>query len=219
MSFTNETVVTVAWNNSIYIPTIYKSISKEDLWDFLEKDFGKISRIDFVDLNENCRRAFVHFSEWYMDKGFGRIVRNNIETRGFCEFSMPIPNKYRKWFEGKLLINKNPLSPTDLKVKKMRKWMNVSFERIHNIDNTVNDMKSKISYLEDKIEELLSSKNKEDYTVNDNGPMHISELQTDEPNKQKSKLISQGCYNTRIQNAFYDNTRFGVEERCGWDRW
>ena len=49
-------------------------------------------------------------------------------------------------------------------------------------------MKSKISYLEDKIEELLSSKNNEDYTVNDNGPMHISELQTDEePKKTKIK--------------------------------
>lgn len=218
MSSNNETVT--VWNNSIYIPTIYKSIRKEDLWDFLEKEMGKVSRIDFVDLNENCRRAFVHFSEWYMDKGFGKIIRHNIETRGFCEFSMPIPNKYRKWFEGKLLINKNPLSPTDIKVKKMKHWMNVSFERIHDLETTVNDMKSKISYLDDKIEELLSSKNNEDYTVNDNGPMHISELQTDEePKKQKSKLISQGNYNTRIQNMFYDNTRFGVEERCGWDRW
>lgn len=212
MSSNNETV-TVAWNNSIYIPTIYKSIRKEDLLEFLEKEMGKVSRIDFVDLNENCRRAFVHFSEWYMDKGFGKIIRHNIETRGFCEFSMPIPNKYRKWFEGKLLINKNPLSPIDYKVKKMKHWMDVSFERIHHLDNTVNDMKIKISYLDDKIEELLSSKNNEDYTVNDNGPMHISELQTDQPKKQKSKLISQGNYNTRIQNMFYDNTRLGVEER------
>ena len=171
-SSTNETV-TVAWNNSIYIPTIYKSIRKEDLWAFLEKDMGKVSRIDFIDLNENCRRAFVHFSEWYMDKGFGRIIRHNIETRGFCEFSMPIPNKYRKWFEGKMLINKNPLSTTDRMVKK---WMD-------NLDNTINDMRSKISYLEDKIEELLSSKNNEDYihdyNYEDNGPMDISELQTD----------------------------------------
>jgi hypothetical protein len=172
--------VTHTWNNSIYIPTIYKSIRKEDLWAFLEKEMGIVSRIDFVDLNENCRRAFVHFSEWYMDKGFGKIIRHNIETRGFCEFSMPIPNKYRKWFEGKLLINKNPLSATDSKVKKMKHWMNVSFERIHDLETTVNDMKSKISYLEDKIEELLPSKNNEDYNhdhdYEDNRPMNISEL-------------------------------------------
>ena len=194
MSSTNETV-TVAWNNSIYIPTIYKSIRKEDLWAFLEKEMGIVSRIDFVDLNENCRRAFVHFSEWYMDKGFGKIIRHNIETRGFCEFSMPIPNKYRKWFEGKLLINKNPLSATDSKVKKMKHWMNVSFERIHDLETTVNDMKSKISYLEDKIEELLSE---------DNGPMHISELQTDD---------------LENKNLFYDNdkNRFAFWER-GCDR-
>jgi len=208
-------IVTVAWNNSIYIPTIFKSIRKEDLWDFLEKEFGKVNNIDFVDLNENCRRAFVYFSEWYMDKLFGRVVRHKIETDGFCEFSMPIPNKYRKWFEGKMLINKNPLSTTDRKVKKMKHWMNVSFERIHDLETTVNDMKSKISYLEDKIEELLS-KNKEDYhDENDKGPMSITELEPDhlekKPNKNKSKLIAQGCYNTRIQNMFYDNnTRFDL---------
>lgn len=221
MSSNNETVT--MWNNSIYIPTIYKSIRKEDLWAFLEKEMGIVSRIDFVDLNENCRRAFVHFSEWYMDKGFGKIIRHNIETRGFCEFSMPIPNKYRKWFEGKLLINKNPLSPTDIKVKKMKHWMDVSFERIHDLENTVNDMKSKISYLDDKIDELLSSKNEDynhDYDYEDNGPMHISELEEDEPKKPKSKLISQGCYNTRIQNLFYDNdnTRFDFWEGSRGDR-
>ena len=120
MSATNERPV---WNNSIYIPIIYKSIGVEALWEFLEKDMGKVSRIDFVNLNNNnnCRRAFVYFSEWYMDKGFGKIIRHNIETRGFCEFSMPIPNKYRKWFEGKLMINKNPLSATECKVNKIRK--------------------------------------------------------------------------------------------------
>jgi len=85
---------------------------------------------------------------------------------------------------------------------------------IYDLETTVNDMKSKISYLEDKIEELLSSKN-EDYIhdYEDKGPMHISELQTDIPKKNKSKLIYQGCYNTRIQNMFYDNTRFDVDER------
>jgi len=64
--------------------------------------------------------------------------------------------------------------------------------------------------LEDKLEELLSSKNEDyDNDYEDNGPMHTSELQTDDlenkPNKNKSKLISQGCYNTRIQNMFYDD--------------
>lgn len=222
MSFTNEQIM---WNNSIYIPTIYQSISKEDLCDYLEKNFGKVSRIDFVNLNENCRRAFVHFSEWYTDKYICKIVRNKIETDGIYEFIMPIPNKHRKWFQGKMLINKNPLSITDCKVKK---WMNVSFERIHYLETTVNDLKSKVDYLEDKFEEF-HYKNNEDYEVNDKGPMHISELQTDDIVeaisqgniiiKNKSNPISQGNYNTRIQNMFYDNTRFGVEERCGWDRW
>ena len=154
---TNEKLV---WNNSIYIPTIYKSIGGKALCEFLEKDMGKVSHIDFVDYNENCQHAFVYFSEWYMDKGFGKIIRHNIETRGFCEFSMPIPNKYRKWFEGKLMINKNPLSATERKVKNIREWMDISFERIHHLENTVNDLKSKVFYLEDKIQELLS-KNQE----------------------------------------------------------
>lgn len=221
MSSTNEQLV---WNNSICIPTIYKSIRKEDLCDFLEKEMGKVSRIDFVDLNKNCRRVFVYFSEWYMDKGFGKIIRHNIETRGFCEFSMPIPNKYRKWFEGKLLINKNPLSSSDRKVKHIKKWMDVSFERIHNLDNEVNDLKSKVSYLEDKLEEVLyCNKNDEEQILKDVCKLtelelkqkYLPGLKISGPNENKSKLISQGNYNTRIQNMFYDNdnTRFGVDDR------
>lgn len=208
---TNETPL---WNNSIYIPIIYKSIRVEALWEFLEKDMGKVSRIDFVDLNENCRRAFVYFSEWYMDKGFGKIIRHNIETRGFCEFSMPIPNKYRKWFEGKLMINKNPLSITE---RNFKKWMNVSFERIHNLENTVNDLKSKL----DKIEELLYYKNDDENKYEDRYDEE-EEKERRETNKSKSKLISQGDYNARIQNMFYDNTRGGVlNERSdfGWEKW
>jgi len=217
MSSTNETV-TVAWNNSIYIPTIYKSIRKEDLCAFLEKEMGKVSHIDFVDLNENCRRAFVYFSEWYMDKGFGKIIRQTIETRGFCEFSMPIPNKYRKWFEGKLFINKNPLSSADRKVKNIKKWLDVSFERIHDLENTVNDLKSKTSYLEDKLEELLSKYDDDEHHYKDKGPMHISELQTETDNMIEA--ISQG--NIIIKNnskMFYDSARFSVDERYGCDRW
>ena len=199
MSSNNEQV-TVAWNNSICIPTIYKSIGKEDLWAFLEKEMGKVSRIDFVDLNDNCRRAFVHFSEWYMDKGFGKIIRHNIETRGFCEFSMPIPNKYRKWFEGKLLMNKKPLSPTDSKVKMVKNHVDICFERLYNLETTVNDLKSKISYLEDKLEELSSNKNEDYEEVNDKGPMYISELEGQEREEYDSR------------NMFYR-----VDERCDWD--
>jgi hypothetical protein len=190
---TNE----VVWNNSIYIPTIYKSIRKEDLWEFLEKEMGKVSHIDFVDLNKNCRRAFVYFSEWYMDKGFGKTIRHNIETRGFCEFSMPIPNKYRKWFKGKLKMNKNPLSATDRKFK----WMNVK----------INNLKNKV----DKLEELLLEKNENceyEYECEDKGPMHISELELKAEEKEEREEISD-------RNEFYSNTRFGMDERCGWDRW
>ena len=221
MSAPATTNKTPLWNNSIYIPIIYNSIGVKALWDFLEKDMGKVSRIDFVDLNENCRRAFVYFSEWYMDKGFGKIIRHNIETRGFCEFSMPIPNKYRKWFEGKLMINKNPLSITERKVKNIKKWMNVSFERIHNLENTVNDLKSKL----DKIEELIYYKNDDENKYEDRydeKEEEEKERRERETNKSKSKLISQGDYNARIQNMFYDNTRGGVlNERSdfGWEKW
>lgn len=141
----------VNWNNSIYIPTIYQSISKEDLWAYLEKNFGKISRIDFMDLNENCRRAFVHFSEWFSDKGMGKIARNKIETDGICDFIMPIPNKHRKWFQGKMLINKNPLSSTQIQVKR----------RLDRLENRIDFLEKKMkmtSYYDDK------------------GPMDISEL-------------------------------------------
>jgi hypothetical protein len=224
MSFINEQV---SWNNSICIPTIYKSIRKEDIWAFLEKELGKVSRIDFVNLNTNCRRAFVYFSEWYTDKGFGEMIRYKIETCGYCDFLMPIPNKHRRWFQGKYLINKNPLSLSERKVNKIEKWMNVSFIRLHNLETTINDLKSKVSYLEDKLEEVSSNKN-EDYVYDDEDTdehkhtVNITELkQEPEPEKlnNKEKRIAQGAYNSRIQNMFYDNTRFGVDKRCGWDRW
>jgi hypothetical protein len=205
MSSTNEQLV---WNNSICIPIIYKSIRKEDLCAFLEKDMGKVSRIDFVDLNKNCRRAFVYFSEWYMDKGFGKIVRHNIETRGFCEFSMPIPNKYRKWFEGKLLINKNPLSTNDRKVKNIKKWMDISFERIHYLDNEVNDLKSKVSYLEDKLEEVLYyNKNDEEQILKDVCELTEFELKK----KYLPGLKISGQEREEDNNKFY--------EGCNWERW
>ena len=196
----------VMWNNSIYIPTIYQSIRKEDLWDYLEKNFGKISRIDFVNLNENCRRAFVHFSEWYMNKGMGKIARNKIETDGICDFIMPIPNKHRKWFKGKMLINKNPLSDTQTQINYIKKDLYFSLERVHDLELIVEVLEKKMTSLE-----TLSKKDEPDQ-----GPMHISELQTDDL-KRKSKLISQGNYNTRIQNMFYSNTNFDVDNYFGWN--
>lgn len=162
MSSNNKQVV---WNNSIYIPTIYRSISKEDLWAYLEKNFGKVSRIDFVDLNENCRRAFVHFSEWFMDKYIAKIARQKIEMFGMYEFIMPIPNKHRKWFKGKLLINKNPLSENQNKTE-----LQCSLERLCRLENIVEVLEKKMTSLEN---------DKFSYEYKDKDPMHISELDND----------------------------------------
>jgi hypothetical protein len=79
-------------------------------------------------------------------------------------------------------------------------------------------MKSKISYLEDKMDELLyynnDAKNEEKYED------RYDEEETKERRERetnKSKRISQGCYNTRIYDSFYDNdnTRFDFWEGRG----
>ena len=75
-------------NYSICIPTIYKSISRSDICEFMNQHIGSVSRVDFVDLNEHNRRVFVHFSEWH---SYAEIVKYQLEKKGSSEIA--IPNK------------------------------------------------------------------------------------------------------------------------------
>jgi hypothetical protein len=56
------------WNNSIFIPMIDFSITKNQIKQIMEEYFGKVSRIDFVSFNSDNgsgRRAFIHFTQCF----------------------------------------------------------------------------------------------------------------------------------------------------------
>jgi hypothetical protein len=171
---------------SICISTIFKSIPKIDIHECMEKHLGKVSRIDCVDLNQNNRRVFVHFSEWYSNKGKGcsDIVLHQLETNGFCHFYIPNnKNKKNPDFYAKLLINKNPISHAEYKVKQfktqMNYWITTSHylqDKIDLLEETIQTMQLTIKYISER-NQSLSQLNKL-YTDADyfSTSMDVSEL-------------------------------------------
>jgi len=148
----------VEWNNSIYIPTIYKYFNKADIEKYM-CEFGKVSRIDFVDLNATSRRVFIHFSETY-DTIYMKLFKKMIKDRGY--YLMNFAKENKRVFTVKLFINKNPLSPIDNKVNSLKKGLYLSFERLHSLESTIADLKSKVSSLEERLNETEDYK-RDDY--------------------------------------------------------
>jgi len=147
---------------SICISTIFKSIPKIDIQEFMQKNLGLVSRIDCIDLNQNNRRVFVHFSEWYSNESFASVVKQLLETNGFCNFYIPNKkNKKNPQFYAKLLINKNPISHADYKVKQFKTQMNYWIttyyhlqDKIDLLEETIQTMQLTINYLSDRNESL-----------------------------------------------------------------
>ena len=173
---------------SICISTIFKSIPKIDIHECMERHLGKVSRIDCVDLNESNRRVFVHFSEWYSNKGKGcsDIVLHQLETNGFCQFYIPNKkNKKNPDFYAKLLINKNPISAAEHKVKQLQtlmgNWVATTRQQKRQIDmleQTIQTMQVELQTI--KLEnQCLSTRNKlyvtDDYFSNDIYDDHLYE--------------------------------------------
>ena len=78
------------WNNSIFIPVIDFSLTKNQIKDIMEKNFGKVSRIDFASFNSNNgsgRRVFIHFTQWY-NTDYAKMCVNLLKQMGFmiCRF-------------------------------------------------------------------------------------------------------------------------------------
>jgi len=131
-------------NISICIPTIYKSIPISDISEYMNFHIGTVSRIDCVDLNEQNRRVFIHFSEWHVTD-YAALVAYQLEKKGSCHIALPnIKNKKNPIFHANMLINKNPLSNTDYKIKKLEKF-------IANWAKTTCEQQQKICVLESKI--------------------------------------------------------------------
>ncbi len=89
---------------SLYIPIISDSISENYIKKiFVNKNIGKILRVDFVkNIQKNRREAFIHFDEWFVNDEVSAL-KKDIED----------PNtKTKLMYNNKnfwpLLVNKNP---------------------------------------------------------------------------------------------------------------
>jgi len=126
------------WTNSIFIPKIDFSITKNDIKKTMEENFGRVSRIDFVSFNSengSGRRAFIHFSEWY-NNDYSKFVRYSIETKGHYDMLLPInganPNNNSSVakYTVRLLINKNPVPETEQTIQQVASNMDFMAEKI-----------------------------------------------------------------------------------------
>ena len=114
------------WNNSIFIPMIDFSVTKNQIKQIMEEYFGKVSRIDFVSFNSDngCgRRAFIHFASWYKND-YAKCVRYNIETNGHYDMLLPVYgatsiNGMAAKYTVRLLINKNPVPETEQTIQQV----------------------------------------------------------------------------------------------------
>ena len=130
------------WTNSIFIPKIDFSITKNDIKKTMEENFGRVSRIDFVSFNSengSGRRAFIHFSEWY-NNDYSKFVRYSIETKGHYDMLLPInginynPSSIGAAIAAKytvrFLINKNPVPETEQTIQQVASNMDFMAEKI-----------------------------------------------------------------------------------------
>ena len=138
-------------NYSICIPTIYKSLPTHDIREFMNFHIGTVSRIDSVDINQHNKRVFIHFTEWH-DTNYTTLIKYHLKHKGSSLVALPnIKNKKYPIFHATILINKNPLSNTDYKIKQLQKinreWCGTICEQQKKIDV----LESKLLLLEEEV--------------------------------------------------------------------
>jgi hypothetical protein len=162
-------------NYSIYIPTIYKSVPISDIREFMDSHIGSVSRIDSVDINQHNRRVFIHFTEWH-DTNYTELIKYHFKQKGSSLVALPnIKNKSNPIFHATILINKNPLSHAEYKIKQLHKTMGNWVETIGKQQTKIDVLESKLLLFEDALNKLYGSY----YGINmedDMGPMNINEL-------------------------------------------
>ena len=137
------------WNNSIFIPKIDFSVTKNDIKKIMEEYFGKVARIDFVSFNSDNgsgRRAFIHFSEWYIND-YSKFVLFTIETKGHYDMLLPInganPNNSSSVakYTVRLLVNKNPVPETEQTIQQVASNMDFMGEKIRIQEEQIEGLK------------------------------------------------------------------------------
>ena len=89
---------------SLYIPVISQNISEAYIKKmFINKNIGKISRVDFVkNLAKNRCEAFIHFEEWFDNEDSNNLQKDVLDPSTKTQFKFNNTNRY--W---PLLVNKN----------------------------------------------------------------------------------------------------------------
>ena len=119
--------------NSLFIPRISFSVSKEDLRQYFTK-YGLVCRVDFVQFNSDTgvgRRAYIHY-QWY---NFQSDMELSIVSNGQYEI------QDEKLGSLKIFKNKSPVPFTSLNLDQ------VAYNTIF-IGDLVQEQNKKIEYLE-----------------------------------------------------------------------
>lgn len=90
---------------SLYVPIISESTSEAYIKKiFINKNIGKIARVDFVkNVAKNRREAFIHFEEWFKNEEANNLKEDILNNDTKTRFKYNDSNKF--W---PLLVNKNP---------------------------------------------------------------------------------------------------------------
>ena len=149
VSVTNANV----WTNSLFIPAIDFSITKNGLKDYLESfTNSKISRVDFVSFNNDKgtgRRAFVHFSHWNSTNKFAKDIRDKIESKGHYELSLPNSRIYIR-----LMVNKNPVPETEVTLPQVASNMDFMAEKIRIQEEEIQSLKEEMAGMKQYMENM-----------------------------------------------------------------
>jgi len=174
--------VPLKWNNSIFIPVIDFSLTKNQIKEIMEKNFGKVSRIDFASFNSDNgsgRRVFIHFAQWY-NTDYAKKVRKSIETNGFYDMAIPLCKNSK--YTTRLLINKNPVPETEQTIQQVASNVDFMAEKIRIQEEEIEGLKQYCENLlfhfksmELKMNSLLQ-KEKDEVIDDTMGEMDILEL-------------------------------------------
>jgi hypothetical protein len=153
------TTVNVAWTNSLFIPAIDFTITKNGLKDYFETLLdSKVSRVDFVSFNSDKgtgRRAFIHFKNWNTSNKFAKEIRAKIESSGFYDINAPFnisaPTAHIYY---RLMINKNPVPETEITMPQVASNMDFMAEKIRIQEEEIQNLKEEMAGMKQLMENM-----------------------------------------------------------------
>lgn len=148
-----------SWTNSLFIPAIDMSVTKNDLKKAFENEFEvTVKRIDFVAFNSDKgsgRRAFVHFENWECANRFANTVIKKIIEEGYYNLYNPYGIGMNKTLKNlRLLINKNPVPETEQTIHQVASNVDFMAEKIRLQEETIQKQQDEIEALKQQMENM-----------------------------------------------------------------